>query len=149
MIQSTEPLAVQISNVSSHPVVAGRTGLWTLSLLVVGLVLVARDVADVVRARRWRLKAVHVHGLVVDNLPEPAPNRPRRWRSLVEFEASGQRVIAVLTGPRDLVLKPLDRPIEILYHPSDPRRIEPAGAVRSVSVWLVVGLALVVFAVVL
>src|ERR1700722_12960243 len=61
--------AVQISNVDSHPVVLGRSGIWELLLLVIGIAFAIHGASGAWTMRRWRAHARLAHGLVVDNIP--------------------------------------------------------------------------------
>jgi hypothetical protein len=147
MTSQTTYVAVQISNVSSHPAVNGRSGAIELALLVIGLILAIHSLVGLSNDRRRRAKGRFAHALVVENLPKFGAHRSGLWQALVEFDADGARVVSRLNAtPRRLAYQ-LGASVDVLYDPADPHRIEPAESNNPAGTWLIVGLVIVILAV--
>lgn len=140
-------VAVQISNVSSHPAVAGSSGAIELALFVIGLVLAVHSAIGLSNARRRRARARLAHASVVDNLPHLDARRRGLWQALVEFDADGARVVSRLNAAPQRLAYQLGANIDVLYDPADPYQIEPARSTTSAGTWLIVGLVIVMLAV--
>jgi hypothetical protein len=141
------PVAVQISNVDSHPAVDGRSGLLELALLVIGLVLIAYSAIGLAHTRRWRDETRLVQAAVVDNIPHRIGLRRARWQAMVQFEADGVPILSRLATRPTAVGYPLGTHIDIRYDPADPHRIGPTEIGNSTGAWLIIGLVIVMFAV--
>jgi hypothetical protein len=141
------PVAVQISNVSSHPPVDGRSYLLELALLVIGLVLIVYSAFGLANTRRWRGGTRLAQAAVVDNIPHPTGRRHPRWQAIVAFEVDGAPIVSRLETRATSADYPPGTQIYIRYDPADPRRIGPTEIGNSAGAWLIIGLVIVMFAV--
>ncbi len=143
MFETTQPLAVQISSVNSHPVTDGRSGVWGLTIFFVGIGLICCGLVPTIRSRRWLKCASTVCGQIVDNVPRRSLRGKLTWSPIVAFKADGTLVMSSIPSSETRHGWPLGDRVSVLYHASNPHQARLAGSPTTVSAWTILGIGVV------
>lgn len=136
-------LAVQVSDQSAHPAMPGRSGIWGITIMGIGLALTCHGILRMAHLRRWRARAIWARGRVMDNVPRLSGLWRTTWSTMIEFEALDGPVTSLVDTVDNRVGLPLGQQVDVLYDPAFPQQATLADRRRTVSGSLILGIVVV------